>query len=433
MRFRDNVILQYSLITLFVVAIVSTALGVTVSSAIKRYQLQSHVRLYPEIIRLAMSDSEGLYAALEPGGSVSPDAEKLLRGFLSLGMIFRVKVWNSQATIVWSDRKELIGKRFEDDGAFHIAMGGNVTYGLGTASGAENMFERDRGTALQIYAPLGSGGRVLGVLELYEANGELFAEVERNTRIIWFMVVAAGIAMYLLLFLVFYRSYEAQARAKAQIIETQNITIYALAYQAELRDRETGRHLERTAKYVCLLAEEMARLPMFKGYLTPQYIDDLARSAPLHDIGKIGVPDAILLKPGKLTGEETRVMRTHCELGAHALSRAQQKLRFQTFLTIAVQLTIGHHEKWNGKGYPQGLFQERIPISARIMALADVQGAVYARGLRPDNPGRARGAFRPHRRRRFPETRGRFQASIRRTRRLSLRGGKAIPWTEFPF
>ena len=86
-------------------------------------------------------------------------------------------------------------------------------------------------------------------------------------------------------------------------------------------------------------------------------------------------------------------MRTHCELGAHALSRAQQKLRFQTFLTIAVQLTIGHHEKWNGKGYPQGLFQERIPISARIMALADVQGAVYARGLRPDNPGRARGSI----------------------------------------
>ncbi len=113
--------------------------------------------------------------------------------------------------------------------------------------------------------------------------------------------------------------------AKAQIIETQNITIYALAYQAELRDRETGRHLERTAKYVCLLAEGMARLPTFKGYMTPQYIDDLARSAPLHDIGKVGVPDAILLKPGKLTSEETRVMRTHCDRNGHTRSRIRTR------------------------------------------------------------------------------------------------------------
>jgi PAS domain S-box-containing protein len=170
-----------------------------------------------------------------------------------------------------------------------------------------------------------------------------------------------------------------QMRAKSQTSETQDVTIYALAHLAELRDLETGKHLERTANYIRILAEELTRLGTFKGYLTPEYINGLFKSAPLHDIGKVGVPDAILLKPGRLSREELAVMQKHCELGARLLSSAEQKLKFQSFLNIAVQLTIGHHEKWNGTGYPSGLSCEQIPLSARLMGLADVYDALRSK------------------------------------------------------
>src|SRR5208283_2318183 len=235
MRLRTNVIFQYSLTTFGIVAVISALLGLTMAGAITNYQLRSHIRLYPEIVRLTMNDPGELIATLGAGGPVSPEEERLLRGFFSLG-IFRVKVWNPSATIVWSDQKDLIGQRFDDDDAFHVAMGGTVTYELGEAEKAENIDERDRGITLQIYTPIMDGGRVAGVVELYEANRDLFAQIARNTRFISLIVVAAGIAIYISLFLVFYRSQKAQEKTQAQVVETQNVTIYALAYQAELRD-----------------------------------------------------------------------------------------------------------------------------------------------------------------------------------------------------
>lgn len=164
-----------------------------------------------------------------------------------------------------------------------------------------------------------------------------------------------------------------------QLAQTENVTIFALAYQAEMRDQETGQHLERTSQYVKIIAEELATLPAYKSYLTKIYIADLVKSAPLHDIGKVGIPDAILLKPGKLSEDEFEIIKKHCEFGANALRRAEEKLHFQSFLKIAIQLTLSHHEKWNGTGYPHGLTKDKIPISARIMALADVYDALRSK------------------------------------------------------
>lgn len=161
-----------------------------------------------------------------------------------------------------------------------------------------------------------------------------------------------------------------------QLLETESVTIFALAYQAELRDQETGRHLERTARYVRLLAEELSRLPKYQSYLSPEYIVDLEKSAPLHDIGKVAIPDSILRKPGKLTPEEFEIIKKHCEYGTRVLRIADEKLSFQSFLKIAIQMVASHHERWNGKGYPNGLRQEAIPLSGRIMALADVYDAL---------------------------------------------------------
>ena len=160
----------------------------------------------------------------------------------------------------------------------------------------------------------------------------------------------------------------------------QEVSIHALARLAETRDPETGNHLLRTQEYVFALAMALKSHPRFAHYLDEQTIRDLAKSAPLHDIGKVGIPDYILLKPGPLTVEEFEIMKTHAKLGSDAIEQAERdSARSVDFLDIAKEIAHYHHEKWNGQGYPAGLAGDDIPISARLMALADVFDALICK------------------------------------------------------
>ncbi|MDO8988961.1 MAG: two-component system response regulator [Sideroxyarcus sp.] len=160
----------------------------------------------------------------------------------------------------------------------------------------------------------------------------------------------------------------------------QDLTINALAELAETRDTETGNHIRRTQKYVRILAKRLQLHPSFAGFLTDKAVELTAKSAALHDIGKVGIPDHILLKPGKLTEEEWAIMMTHSILGAMAIERALHNAdRRVDFLDMAMQIAHYHHEKWDGSGYPEGLQGEDIPIPARLMALADVFDALISR------------------------------------------------------
>jgi len=159
----------------------------------------------------------------------------------------------------------------------------------------------------------------------------------------------------------------------------QDVTILALASLAETRDNETGNHLRRTQHYLLALAEHLQRHPRFSLELTRTHIELIFKSAPLHDIGKVGIPDAILLKPGKLTAEEFEIMKTHTTLGRQAIEHAEQQMgRSAPFLAFAKEIAFSHQEKWDGSGYPQGLAGDRIPISARLMAVADVYDALVS-------------------------------------------------------
>jgi HD-GYP domain-containing protein (c-di-GMP phosphodiesterase class II) len=372
-RVRGNVILQYSAATFIIVTAISIALGITLTKRIADYQISSHVRLYQEVARLTLKDDPEAYAlfAAENPGSVTPHLTSLFSELLSLGNIFRVKIWGRDGEILWSDQAELIGQRFPENDGFQEALTGVVASENALLEKAENIDEKNRGVTLEIYTPVFRGSDVVGVVELYEADHDLFAQIERNTLITWGLVVVAGALLWLLLFFIFLRAYRAQIRTHVELVQTQDVTIFALAYQAELRDRQTGKHLERTAIYVRMLGEELAKLPQYRAYLTPAYLADLVKSAPLHDIGKVGISDSILLKPARLTPEERAEINRHCEFGARVLQIAEKKLPFQSFLTIAIQLTLFHHEKWDGTGYPHGLRGDAIPLSGRIMALAD--------------------------------------------------------------
>jgi len=159
----------------------------------------------------------------------------------------------------------------------------------------------------------------------------------------------------------------------------QDVTILAMASLAETRDNETGNHLRRTQGYVLALAERLKRHPQFSLLLTRTNIDLIYKSAPLHDIGKVGIPDAILLKPGKLTSEEFEIMKTHAALGRIAIENAEREIgRNAPFLNFAKEIAGSHQEKWDGSGYPEGLVGENIPISARLMAVADVYDALVS-------------------------------------------------------
>ena len=170
------------------------------------------------------------------------------------------------------------------------------------------------------------------------------------------------------------------ARRLSENLLIQEVSIHALARLAETRDPETGNHLRRTQEYVRTLAKQLQSHPRFAAFLSDRNIDLVARSAPLHDIGKVGIPDHILLKPGKLTPEEWEIMKTHAQLGSEAIEQAERDAEEPVeFFALAKEITRWHHERWDGSGYPDGFIGEAIPVSARLMALADVFDALICR------------------------------------------------------
>jgi len=210
---------------------------------------------------------------------------------------------------------------------------------------------------------------------IMDRRGKVF-DVECNARHIKRDNELTGFQMVI-------RDISERKRLEREILESQRnvqmartATILGLAKLAEYRDKETGLHLERIRDYTKALAEELAGRPAYKGYITREYIDDIYFSSILHDIGKVGIPDSILLKPAKLTPVEFEEVKRHSVLGGDILKAVESRIKGRSFLTLGREIAYYHHEKWDGTGYPEGLKGEKIPLSARIVALADVYDAL---------------------------------------------------------
>jgi len=174
-----------------------------------------------------------------------------------------------------------------------------------------------------------------------------------------------------------------QSKVK-EISDLQLSMIFAMAKLAESRDYQTGKHLDRVRTICRVIADKLSESSHYKDRVSPDYMNNIFHASPLHDIGKVGIPDSILLKPGKLSPDEFEIMKKHTSIGAETLSAVRGQYPKNAFLNMGIAIARSHHEKWDGNGYPDGLAGDDIPLSARIVAVADTYDALIS--LRPYKP-----------------------------------------------
>ncbi|HEB81655.1 MAG TPA: HD domain-containing protein [Gammaproteobacteria bacterium] len=227
---------------------------------------------------------------------------------------------------------------------------------------------------------------LLGLVGYMEFAGLLAASLPENNTSLWLVISVNFVLLEIITVASLGRLLDSLETTlfnlqtkQSEIVLTQEATIETVASLAEYRDNETGNHIRRTQNYVRALAVYLSDRPEHRDYLDEETIELLYKSAPLHDIGKVGIPDQILLKPGKLTGEEFEEMKKHAVYGRDALLKSAEKLGNNNFLELAALIAYSHHEKWDGSGYPQGLAGKNIPLAGRIMAVADVYDALISR------------------------------------------------------
>jgi len=218
--------------------------------------------------------------------------------------------------------------------------------------------------------------------------GSYWLMVERQIYLPPLMPVATIVLVFMLLTSLRYLQADREMRERTRKLSlTQDAIIQSLAALAETRHHETGGHIQRTRHYMKVLAVRLSEHPRFREYLDPSTVDMLFRLAPLHDIGKVGVRDEILLKPGRLTTEEFEEMKRHTLYGSETIRQAQNFLGEDSFLQVADEIALNHHERWDGAGYPRGFRGDEIPIPGRFMALADAYDAIISvRGYKPAIP-----------------------------------------------
>jgi HD-GYP domain-containing protein (c-di-GMP phosphodiesterase class II) len=334
---------------------------------------------------------------LKDGGKAPALSGNIKDEFIEMKTIFnllRIKVFDSTGTVIWSDNEKIIGTK-SNDKKFKKALEDNIGYGFTKVDKRDADLIKQAKKIFRLSVPVvfSDTGKIKAVIDLYKAPYNISRDTYIGWLIIWLFIISGGILIHSLFVHAIERSDQQNRILQYELIEyskeletnmrvvtdIQNVAILGLSKLAEYRDKETGEHLERMSLYSKLLAEELSKWDKYKFYITKNYIDSIYTSSVLHDIGKVGIPDNILLKPGQFDEEEWAIMKRHTIIGGNALSAADKKLGIESFLTIGKDIAYYHHENYDGTGYPFGKKGEEIPLSARIVAFADAFDAMTSK------------------------------------------------------
>jgi HD-GYP domain-containing protein (c-di-GMP phosphodiesterase class II) len=366
---RDrNVLLRFSVFMFLVVAGSAGILGLALTDFVRGHLIRMHGAFYAESLATGLGEKLSI-GRPEDFAALREDLERSGR----LPHVKELVIWNALGKRLYGNDDQFPPDTV--DKPIQKAIEGSVHFNYEIKQEA-SLLKPFRGDIF-LYLPVkNASAKVVAVLGLRESNDALIDDLDESARAIALYVAIAGCVIYGALFLLYYRSYRRQRTSTERLKQSQDSIIFAMSSLSSLRDQETGGHLERCSEYVRLLAIWLRKEKAYKSYIDDEYVRNLASIAPLHDIGKVGIDDAILRKPGKLSPDEFELMKRHSELGAGILRAAKERLSFHSHLELAIGLTRHHHERWDGKGYPDSLKGETIPLSARIMAIADVYDAL---------------------------------------------------------
>lgn len=360
-----NLLTQYSLLMFVAVATVSTGLSLGLSRIVQDHLVRMHASVYEDIIGTVFST--GSFQ-----GADRPTATDIHRldVIAALPNVMGTALWNVTGNLLY--QSGTTPSFTPVDEALSRALSGSASYrhsGASMGSGESPDYS--------FYVPVkDKAGSVVAVFVARENDSRLHDDLSRADLGIVATVSGGGLLLYGALFGLYLSAYRKQRLTADRLRQTHDSVMFAMSSLSGLRDQETGGHLERTQEYVRTIGMGLSRRRRHSRYVDGEYVETLSKVAPLHDIGKVGIPDAILRKEGRLTDEEFDAMKLHTVLGADLLGEARRKLPFSSSLELAEEVARHHHERWDGSGYPDKLQGDSIPLSARIMAIADVYDAL---------------------------------------------------------
>lgn len=379
---KDNIMIQYTIISLIVTLAIGYFLIDNLLKSTQSHSIEIHTQIYIDFIQAIPKNYPTIFDVLDnnikkevsdnhPSENTNHnniDFDHFITDLLIFPKLTEVNIYSKNRSLIFELYITETGFIKEHDNKI-----------LNKAYNGENLHfihELPRITILHTFLPVFKNNEVIGVVEIIDSDESFTKYLKESKKNLRYQVILSGFIFYIILFSLFFRAYLSQKKGLDRLNRSQELTIHAMSLLAELRDNDTGSHIMRTQEYCKILALELSKTKKYKKYLTKDYIDDLVRSAPLHDVGKVGVPDNILLKPGKLNSQEFELIKKHPGYGAEVLSRVAERLDFKSYFTIGIQLVLHHHENWDGSGYPIGLAGHNIPLSARIMSIADVYDAL---------------------------------------------------------
>lgn len=379
-RRRFGIVEEFALRSLFFVIVMALLLGATISVAVRTLFVDEAAKTGMVTTTAVVSHhvvGVDLESPTLPPSVVAALDDMANEDLVGAG-ITTIKLWNSRGVLLYSSDGQKIGQSFADHPPFAAALAGKTEVEVANKADAENeaQFTRD-GRVIEVYSPLVIDGRTVGVFEIYQRYAPVASTINRFLLLMWLVILGGSIPAYFLQLKLVGRTADQLLATQDDLVEvgkrlTASLedmeihslgTLQALVAAVDAKDSYTARHAIAVTDHAVAIARRMG--------LSAETIADVERAGLLHDVGKIGTPETILLKPERLTDDEFSVIAEHSEVGGHIIESVP-------FLAHLMPVIRSHHERWDGAGYPDGLMGERIPAMARILTAADAFDAMIS-------------------------------------------------------